>query len=312
MRRALVVRFSSLGDVVLASALVDPLLRAGYRPFLLTFRPYHLLFSDDPRLDVIPTTKEELFSVARSLGDFDLKIDLQKNLRSYALRLLLPGRWRSYPKESFRRRLSVFLPFLRKPYFVPQAYAMSLRGIVDAGEVRPRIVVSPERVERARRRFGDYVVIAPGARYEKKRYPYFGEVAKLFEREGIRVLVVGSAEERGICERVGGVNLCGELGLEEVLGVIAGARLFLGNDSGLLHCARAVGTKAVQIYGGTHPTLGFSLFPEEGEVICRCLPCQPCDVHGKGGCRRGDFACLDIPPKEVFDISMKLLKTPSG
>jgi len=93
------------------------------------------------------------------------------------------------------------------------------------------------------------------------------------------------------------------------LGVIKGAELFVGNDSGLLHCARAVKTKAIEIYGGTHPTLGFSLYPDEGKVFCKCLDCQPCDIHGKGNCKMGNYECLNIPPIKIFECAISILNT---
>lgn len=93
-------------------------------------------------------------------------------------------------------------------------------------------------------------------------------------------------------------------------GIIKGASLFIGNDSGLLHLARAVGAKAIQIYGGTHPTLGFALEPQEGVYLFKGLYCQPCDLHGKGSCRLGEYPypCLDIAPEEVFAVAKRLLE----
>jgi ADP-heptose:LPS heptosyltransferase len=55
----------------------------------------------------------------------------------------------------------------------------------------------------------------------------------------------------------GVVNLAGKLSLIDSLGVLKGAKLFVGNDSGATHMARAVGTKVAVFFGGTHPCLGF-------------------------------------------------------
>jgi len=299
VKKALLLRLSSLGDVVLTSVLVEPLLKAGYEPHLLTLKPYGELFFWDDRLKVVQLSKEELLKEAPRFKDFELKVDLQKNLKSYLFRLLSGGKWRSYPKESLRRRLAVRFKAFRKPYGVTEAYAKALEGVAKVEDFRPFIKVPEEKAREYERRFGAYAVLAPGARYEKKRYPRFSEVRKLLEKEGLKVVVVGSAEERELCKEVGGINLCGELSLREVLPLIKGARVFCGNDSGLLHCARAVRTKALQVYGGTHPTLGFSLYPSEGKVLFKDLPCQPCHPHGKGKCKRGDYACLDFPPEVV-------------
>lgn len=263
--RALILRFSSLGDVVLTSCLFEPLREKGYEIDLLTFKPYGNLFLDDDRVNVIETTKENLLKDLKKLKkSYELKIDLHKNLRSYLVRLILGGSWRSYPKESIRRRLSVHFKLFRKPYYVPEAYAKSLKGIAEIKNPRPFIKVSEERVKRFRELYGDYVVIAPGAKYEKKRYPHYWELSELLIKEGFNVVIVGDKRDYELSRDFPGINLCGKLELIDVLAVIKGAKLFIGNDSGLLHCARAVRTKAVQIYGGTHPTLGFSLYPMRG------------------------------------------------
>lgn len=305
MKKALIVRFSSLGDVVLTSALFEPLLKAGFKPHLITFSPYDNLFLDDNRVVVIKLNKREFLKELRKLPkDFELKLDLHRNLRSFLLRLHLGGKWRKYRKEALRRRLSVHFKVFRRPYSVIEAYAETIRDITGIGEPRPYIRVSEERVEKFRK-YGDYIVIAPGARYKKKRYPYFKELAELFLKEGLKVVIVGSREEYEYFRDYPGENLCGKLELIDVLAVIKGARLFIGNDSGLLHCARAVKTPAVQIYGGTHPTLGFSLYPDEGLVILKGLDCQPCDIHGKGECKRGDYTCLDINHIKIFELIHK-------
>ncbi|NPB06852.1 MAG: glycosyltransferase family 9 protein [Aquificae bacterium] len=307
MRRALLLRLSSLGDVVLTSALIEPLKEAGYEVYLFTYAPYGRLFYRDPRVKAVETTRKTLFTDFKSLPPFELKLDLQKSLKSYLLRLLAPGRWRSYPKESLRRRLALYFPRLRKPYSVVEAYGKALEGLVELKRpLRPKVELPQEDAERYRRRFGPYAVIAPGARYEKKRYRRFRRVAELLKKEGLMPVWVGSAEERPLAEGAEGVNLCGELPLEELPAVVKGAEVFLGNDSGLTHLARAVGTPAVQVYGATHPTLGFALGPDEGKVLVKNLPCQPCSLHGKGGCRHG-LACLDFEPEELAAAALSLV-----
>jgi len=310
MKRALLVRFSSLGDVVLTSVLFKSLIKAGYEPYLLTFKPYDQLFLDDDRVKVIPLRKENFLKELKKVPrNFELKIDLHGNLKSLMLRIFLGGKWKRYKKESLRRRLAVHFKVFRRPFFVPEAYAESLRGIIEIKNPRPFVKVSEERVEHFKNLYREYVVVAPGARYKKKRYPYFKELCELFLKEGLNVVIVGDQNDRKLSEDFPGVNLCGKLSLVDVLGVIKGAKLFVGNDSGLLHCARAVKTKAVQIYGGTHPTLGFSLYPDEGIVFCKCLDCQPCDIHGKGECKFGNFDCLNIPPIKIFERAISILNT---
>ncbi|MDW8066400.1 MAG: glycosyltransferase family 9 protein [Aquificaceae bacterium] len=304
----MIVRLSSLGDVVLTSCLIDPLIELGYRPHLLTFFPYGEVFSEDPRLKVFQIRKEELFKEEnlKAFKHFDLYIDLHKNLKTFLLRLLLGGSWKVYRKQSIRRRLAIYFKAFRKPYSVIDAYLST----IGYKEGRPKIVLSEDRVKSWKEKLGErYVCIAPGARYQKKRYPYFDKLAELFLSIGYKVVYVGDQTDRKLSEDWKGINFCGQLSLMDVMAVIKGGMLFLGNDSGLLHVARAVGTKAVQVYGGTHPTLGFALKEEEGIYMLKGLYCQPCDLHGKGKCRIGDYPypCLHIDPYFIFERALSLL-----
>ncbi len=301
-KKALIIRFSSLGDVVLTSCLFEPLIKKGYRPYLLTHPPYGEIFKDDPRVEVIELRKDEIFKNLEKLKGFDMYLDMHKNLKTLMLRLLLRGFWKSYSKQSVRRRLAIRLEALRIPYSVVDSY---LRAIGERG-YRPSIILSEDRLNRLKQTYGEgFVVLSPGARYRKKRYPYFTEVAEKLKEKGFRVIFVGA---QGECDEIDGLeNLCGKLSLIDTAGIIKLAKVFVGNDSGLLHISRAVKTKAVQIYGGTHPTLGFSLFPEEGKVMVKNLPCQPCTLHGKGECRYGTYECLEIPPENVVDEVIKLI-----
>ncbi len=304
-KRALVIRFSSLGDVVLASCVIDPLKSMGYTPYLLTFEPYGDVFEDDRRVFVIQTKREELFkeNTLKKLRGFDLYLDLHKNLRTVLLRLILGGDWRTYKKDTLRRRLAVYFESFRKPYSVVNAYLRAI-GYEDG---KPKIEVSEKRLGFWRERLGDdFLCVGPGARYTKKRYPHFDALVELLVREGCKVVLVGDKRDRALTEGWNCINLCGELSLVDTLAVIKLSRVFVGNDSGLLHMARAVGTKAVQIYGGTHPTFGFSLSKDEGQVLLKGLRCQPCDPHGKGECKWGTYECLNIEPAVVKDKVLRL------
>lgn len=306
-KRALIVRLSSLGDVVLSSCVIDPLIGKGYIPYILTFEPYGVVFEDDRRLKVIQVKKGKLFSreTLKSIKGFDLYLDLHKNFKTLILKTLVGGRWKTYRKQSLRRRLSVHIESLRRPFNVVEAYLQA----IGEREGRPKIHVSQERLKRWREELGDdYISIGAGAKYRKKMYPYFGDVCDLLRKHGYRVVFVGDDADSKLVSSWKGTNLCGRLSLIDTLAVIKTSKLFIGNDSGLLHMARAVGTKAVQIYGGTHPTLGFSLYPDEGKVLFKGIKCQPCSIHGEGVCKYGTYECLDIKPQEVVASAIGLLE----
>ncbi|HID80017.1 MAG TPA: lipopolysaccharide heptosyltransferase family protein [Aquifex aeolicus] len=328
-RKVLLIRFSSLGDVVLTSCLIEPFIKNGYKPILLTYRPYGELFSQDNRIGVIEVDKNTFRSIKKffQLLEF-LKetqpfavIDLHANFKSFLVRKLLPAEVKTvYDKKALFRRFCVFLNrlglaerFKYNPLNVLHLYTQTLGVLgLKVENPRPFIKVSPQSVEETLKKFslkrGDYAVLGIGARYRKKEYPHFEELIKLLSQR-LKVVLIGDKRDYEKSKDWKGVlNLCGKLSLIESLWVLKGAKVFVGNDSGATHMARAVGTPAVVIYGGTHPCLGFAPSPNEGIVISKNLSCSPCDLHGKGICNK-NYDCLEIPPAEiaqkVFNMILK-------
>jgi len=324
------IRFSSLGDVVLTSAVVEPLVKNGFEVELLTYTPYGELFSEDKRVSVIEVAKEEVKGNLKGLikrlnrRGYHAILDLHANLKSFLIRNLVSAEVKEvYKKRSLQRRFCVFLnrfgwadSLKRKTFNVVEAYARTLGVLgIEVKLPRPFIGVNASSAEETLKRFnlqaGSYVVLGVGARYKKKEYPHFEELSKLLTARGFSVVLIGDRRDYEKTKHFKGVlNLCGKLSLLESLHVLKGARLYVGNDSGATHMARAVKTPVAVIYGGTHPCLGFAPFPDEGVVITRNLKCSPCDIHGKGDCKR-NFECLNISPQRVLEEVEKFLN-PSG
>ncbi|NPB05953.1 MAG: glycosyltransferase family 9 protein [Aquificae bacterium] len=327
----LLFRLSSLGDVVLTSSLFDPLLEAGYRPVLITAEPYGNLFADDRRVEVWEVPKKGFFKNLPRLLERVRRLspaavlDLHANLKGRVFRTLADAPLKvSYDKRSLFRRFCVLLNraglagrLKGKAFWVPQAYAETLRILgLEVSRPRPKILTDAERTEETLRRLGlsgrRFVALGVGARYRKKRYPHFRKLAELFLREGFEVVLVGDRTDRWETRGWEGVrNLCGELSPVESLRVLGAAELFVGNDSGAAHMARAVGTPVAVVFGGTHPCLGFAPYPDEGKVVFKNLPCSPCDLHGRGFCKR-NFECLEIPPERVLEEALSLLERRSA
>ncbi|HOD36059.1 MAG TPA: lipopolysaccharide heptosyltransferase II [Syntrophales bacterium] len=155
--------------------------------------------------------------------------------------------------------------------------------------------------------------LAPGATYgpAKMWYPErFASVAdRLIERFSARVLIFGSGGDhevaRRVRERAGNtlIDLTGETTLREAISLIARCRLFVSNDSGLMHVAGALGIPTVAIFGSTNP-LTTSPVGQESVVITKNAPCAPCL---KETCPT-DFICMDlITVDDVYDTAVSLL-----
>ena len=156
--------------------------------------------------------------------------------------------------------------------------------------------------------------LAPGATYgpAKRWYPErFANVAdRLIERFSASVLLFGSPGDHDIAQKVQEsarsslINLTGETTLREAISLIARCRLFVTNDSGLMHVAGALGVPTVAIFGSTNP-LTTSPVGRKSVVITKNAPCSPCL---KEICPT-DFSCMDlITTDEVYLTAETMLK----
>lgn len=333
----LLVRFGSLGDVVLATtaatrvrealpgAVVGFVTKADWAPVL-----YH-----HPDLRKIiafePGGREGLPQLAARLRRerWDTVIDLHGNLRSRLLvALLRPHRRARYSSGGAARRLLVHAPRLARGlgiagrnFQVTGAYAAAVDACLGPGASavpHPRVHLAPVEAEWAGRemeRIGvtpGCVGICPGARHATKRWPveYYAEtVDRLAVREDARVPVFLSSSTAD-----GGVEaalrravrrpeaLCiVRQPIRRVAALLARCRTVITNDSGLMHLAAAVGTPVVALFGPTVTEFGFSPAGEGHQVLERPMSCRPCSLHGGPACPRKHFRCLrEIPPEEVL------------
>ena len=128
-----------------------------------------------------------------------------------------------------------------------------------------------------------YAVLRPGAATFTKRWApeHFAAIASwLRERHGIVPVVDLGPRERSIGEDIRralgpeGVVLR-SLSLRELIALIAGARLFVGNDTGPTHIAAALGRPCVAIFGSSSPA-NWRPWSEEHRVVANDFPCNPC------------------------------------
>lgn len=99
------------------------------------------------------------------------------------------------------------------------------------------------------------------------------------------------------------VDFSGQLSLEETAGVIARARVFLGNDSGLTHLANLLGTPVVGLYGPTDPHISGPSQPP-AVALHRPAPCAPCSYKA---CPYDHRCLLNISAKEVYEVITSFL-----
>jgi len=183
----------------------------------------------------------------------------------------------------------------------------------------PQLRVPPDEVERWRQAQGlgsgsgaaPAVALAPGSVGSSKRWPYYGEAARLLAAQGLDVWVIGGPGEKALAADIvaaGGSNVRDLTGNDLRNGVLAmaAASVAISNDSGLMHIAAALDTPTLGIFGPTSPQLWGPLNGLAATVVTRtAVPCQPCH---RPVCRMNDHRCMrDIPASDVAEIAARVL-----
>ncbi len=303
----LLIRFSSLGDVVLSSVLLDAI-RETYPEAeltLVTKASFEGLFRDDPRITrllLLPAgaSVRSLTHPLRGL-DFDLVLDAHGSLRSRLLcSLLAPSSLRRIDKSTFDRWLHLQWR-VRRPTLEQRQIDRYLALLPEAGaDHRPRIHgVHDDPVS------DPCLALAPGARHAAKawRLEAFATVARRWvDAHGGKILLLGT-ETEALRELRALISLDSEVPIDDGGGVrdlgevardLRRSDLLLANDSGLLHLAEAVGTPVVGIFGPTTRAWGYFPWDERSRVVEVPIPCRPCSRNGGRSCRLQHRLCMDL------------------
>ncbi|MGH7546770.1 MAG: glycosyltransferase family 9 protein [Gemmatimonadales bacterium] len=318
----LVVRFSSIGDILLTTPLVRALARRHPEAKLVyvTKRAMAPLVADNPHVaEVVALEPDEpIRHLARRLSAFGPThgLDLHGNPRSAALRLLVRCRWSGYRKRKMARTLliSTKLDLYRGGVPVAERYFEAARRLDTRPDGGP-----PEfhLGSGARERVGQWLAergladarlaaLAPGAAHATKRWPiaHWIALAERLRAAGYRPVVVGGPEDRGLGQQLAAgeaaANAVGEFSLQETGAVLARARAVASGDTGVMHMATGVGTPVVALFGPTVEQFGFFPYRAHALVLQRNLDCRPCSATGTAKCPLGHHRCLgDVAPADV-------------
>lgn len=333
-RKILLVRLSSIGDVLLTTPLLR-VIRTRYPDARITFvtkTAFLPLLEHNPRIDELIGYDpiRPLRPLARHLAraGFTDQLDLHGSLRTRMLRWLVPGRWHGYPKHQAARSLLIRTKrnWYRDTRPVPERYFDAARDLALVPDGKPlEMFIGRESMDQATgllraRGVGQsraLVALAPGAQHATKRWPlrHWQILAATLTAADTDVVVLGGPDEAGLGDDVavaGGdraISLAGRVGLGVSAALLKLARCAVSGDTGLMHLATAVSTPVVALFGPTVKPFGFFPYQARATVLERDLPCRPCSAIGGAVCPLGHHHCLtEITPDEVYDAIRRLPK----
>lgn len=334
-KKILVIRFSSLGDLVLLTPLLETL--RSWAPeaeiHLLTKECYADLFAADGRIDEVKRlrsgTLQELLHLRSVLSGegYDLIVDAHNVIRSNILYSTTRAGVKVQLKKDqikkflrIRMRLNLYDDIIHQS----ERYLELLRPFhASEGDTIPSLAVPDEAKERAQSLIRVHgfegrplVALAPGARWETKRWPieHFAKVADSLAASGYGVVLVGGAGDETLSGELsklctdGPLDTSGRLDLLESAALLAECRLLVTNDSAPLHMAEAVGTPVVALFGPTVREFGYHPQLPSSIMLGLELRCRPCSRNGARPCHLQTKECLvELGPGHVLEAAGTVL-----
>lgn len=340
--RILIIRFSSLGDVVKTTAL-PRLIKKAYpkaKVVMLTSLDFAQLFAHNPYVnETIGFDRKSGFTGLRFLiqdlkkESFDLVVDVHRSLRSRVITWFLSAPRTHYSKRTLQRMLLIQFRIntYKKPVGKEVDFLAGLLpyGVKDDGQgtalfagpsgdaLGNRLQQEKARIAAWRKADLPVLGIAPIAAWDLKCWPleHFTELVKgYFRATGGGVLLFGGPGDGHVETLIGGlgdkgVSLVGRTSHMESAWFASLTDLMVANDTGMTHLAEAVGVDALTFYGPTSRELGYYPVRPGSKPLELALECRPCTRTGKGNCRlKNQKACLVgiTPAMALAEVLKKL------
>jgi ADP-heptose:LPS heptosyltransferase len=330
--KILVIRLSSIGDIVLTSPVVRCLKKQlGAEVHFLTKKNYYSIVAHNPYIDKVHLYGDERAKMINKLKqeNYDLIIDLHHNLRTFIIKRQLGKKSYSFNKLNIEKWLLVNFKIDRLPeVHIVDRYMDTCQelGVTNDNEGLDYFI--PEKDEVALSSLPDgfqngYIAWVIGAKEYTKQFPH-DKITHILASTQMPVILMGGKEDRSNAKRIirdleGRTNLydaTGQYHLNQSASLVSQAKLVISNDTGLMHIAAAFKKKIISIWGNTIPQFG--MYPYYGLKYYAInkiyevpdLPCRPCSKIGRDACPKGHFKCMkDISEPGIIKDAANLFES---
>ncbi len=314
--KVLVIRFSSIGDIVLCSPVLRCLKQIPGKPVethFLTKRSFASFVRNYPYIDKVYSLQDSLPEVIGGLKkeNYDFVIDLHNNLRSMRVKMALGKPSKAFHKLNAQKWLLTNLKIDRMPEMhIVDRYMLTAQqlGIENDKQGLDFFIPDGEKVdpgqlpENFRNGFVGFVI---GGTYATKRLPVH-KMVSLCNQLHKPVVLLGGPEDRDTADEIVSksktevFNACGKFSLNGSASLVEQAQVVVSHDTGLMHIAAAFNKPLASVWGNTVPQLGmYPYFPGKGQkpvskiFEINNLRCRPCSKIGYSKCPKKHFKCME-------------------
>lgn len=323
MKKILIIRFSSIGDIVLTT----PVIRCLKQTFpdceihFFVKKQFAPVVEANPNIDKIHIYNYNLPDNLQKLSaeNFDYIIDLQRSIRSKLVLLALHKPFSYFPKLNRKKWLLVNFKMDKLPdIHIVSRYFEAVKSLNVANDGKGLDYYIPENQEIDKKYlpenfWGNYAVLVVGGSFSTKQIPTKKalEICKLMHHP---IVIAGGKNDWSVGNEIASqskeqvFNACGKFSLNQSASLIKNAQYVVTSDTGLMHIAAAFHKPIVSLWGNTIPKFGmYAYMPEtpDRSLILEVsnLPCRPCSKLGFKKCPKKHFRCMNdisLIPMEPF------------
>ncbi len=324
--KVLIIRFSSIGDIVLTTPVVRCLKQqlGDAQVHYLTKAVFSTLTESNPYIDKCHYLDEDWEGMMEALREerFDYIIDLHHNLRTLRVKRALKVKSRSFDKLNIQKWLLTNLKINVLPSIhIVDRYMNTVKelGVRDDGKGLDYFIPEKDKVSDRDIPFSHslgYIGIAIGAALATKKLPLH-KLRELCEKIDHPIILLGGKEDKAEGDLIAAAdpikiyNACGKFNLNESADLVRGAKLIISHDTGLMHVAAAFQKPVLSIWGNTVPAFGMTPYYGNASRVSfqtfevSPLGCRPCSKIGYPKCPKGHFKCMEKQDVEKIVASIR-------
>ncbi len=319
-KKVLVIRFSSIGDIVLTSPVIRCLHeQLNAEVYVITKEIFADIYRNNPHVHKVIAIRSDVMEVRAELEavKFDFIADLHHNYRSVQVKRMCKAPAASFPKLNVQKFVYVKLGLNHMPdiHIVDRYFeAVKPLGVKNDGKGLEYFIKAGNHVDLSSlpvSHQNGFVAVTAGAKFATKELPFEKMIAVIRSLNRPVVLLGGKddiAKGQKISEACGAIiyDACGKFNLDQTASLLQQAELVISHDTGMMHIAAAFKKKIYSVWGNTVPDFGmYPYLPGYGSRIIEVkgLNCRPCSKLGYAECPLGHFKCMNDIPLEAFGDS---------
>jgi ADP-heptose:LPS heptosyltransferase len=312
MPKILILRFSSIGDIVLTTPVVRVIKQQvkDSEIHYCTKPAFKAILESNPNIDQVHCLGDSLSLLIEELRKekFDYIVDLHNNLRTSIIKFRLGVKSKSFDKLNFKKWLLVNFKINRLPVvhivdrYIETASAL---GVKNDGKKLDYFIPDKDQVNLSELPIAfrnGYVAFAIGAQHFTKRLP-LEKIIELCRKISFPIVLMGGKEDaltgeeiakKLVAENRPVFNSCGKFNLNQSASLVQQSNLVFSHDTGLMHIAAAFGKEIYSIWGNTVPEFGMYPYNTKYQLLeNKTLNCRPCSKIGYQSCPKGHFKCMN-------------------